>query len=1276
VVLTVTGLTNGEYLITSVALSIDEYYAGVGESPGVWSGRWAERLGLSGVVESGQLRALVDGQHPETGEDLLAGSRPRSVRAFDVTFSAPKSVSLLWALSSQRAAREVAAAHREAVEVALGFLEERAAVARVQSRGVRRRVATNGWVVAGFIHRTSREGDPQLHSHCLVPNLVQRAEDGHMVAFDAGPLFEWGRAAGSVYQNHLQRALSQRQGVVWGPDRNNTREMDGFTRVQLRAFSKRSTQIEAELEQKGALYESPALRMQADDEASLATRGAKDHSLTPTMLAGRWRIEAEQVGLAAGQALERMVCWVEPVLPAPSWEEIVAVLVDPEAGLCSRSARFTRADVVEHLCAVSGGRLSLEEITAMADRFVDSDLAVRLTPDPDGGGRRAAQWSTAPHRAMEDRVVALIDALAARPATAVSPVSVEAALAAAPGLGEDQAVAVQVLAGPGGALRAVLAPAGYGKTTMLHAAAQAAGAGGRPVVAVATTAKAVAELSGAGLDAKTIARLRIDLEDGPLAAGTVVVLDEISQTPTDQVEAVLAAVDACPGGTVWVLGDPRQSQPVGPGGVADHIESLAVGGVIASGRLTVNRRQVDAADRESLGLLRRGKAGDSQGLRAEHGWEHQHPSPAETRDAMARAVCDDIVRYGAGQVAALVVSHTDAEDLADRIRARLGENRQFSGPSVMGPGWTTDREYRAGDRVLLHARVGGPASRLVNGTVATVDRVDSEGLTVRIDNGALAMLPAGFVQGTRKDHSPNLSHSWARTVDGAQGGTWQACHLLGSAALDAFRGYTGQSRSRQPTHTWNTTRVGVVDHGGILADQRDPAEQVANALARQPNPTLAATSDPWAIDRQFQARIAEHQRVLAGRPPDCSAALAVASGELRSARDWLANMDAVAGQSAHNLKAISALSGLSRQGRHQRQGLQDKLAEDAKRAAAAHDRYTEVADRVAQLRRQHDALESFDAAEGWRQDDIPRLRDQLDHQWAQIVAACVQADDPLAYGIDKLRHARATIESDRGAIDAATPEDRADLWRQARLELPEVIKERRHAESRLADSQQHLADASKRRWGRHDQDAITAATAKSATAEQWLRQATTAEHELRRHLADLGEHQQRREHHIADVAGERKESNTSLAQIDAALDRTRPDRVAALADNPPEYLLARIGPPPQTAAGQAVWCHHALDIEATLDRNGGRSPAQAGWSPQIDRARHQITVADRVLQAGSDQPGPSEWAELAERAGAVLDQVRLLEHIRAPIQRTANQWQQPQPWIDLSAERAQPGIDL
>ena len=318
------------------------------------------------------------------------------------------------------------------------------------------------------------------------------------------------------------------------------------------------------------------------------------------------------------------------------------------------------------------------------------------------------------------------------------------------------------------------------------------------------------------------------------------VLDEISQTPTREVEAVLAAVDACPGGRLWMLGDPRQSQPVGAGGMADHIEALATSGRIPSARLTVNRRQVDPADRQALDLLRRGEVGRVAAVagRAAAG---STSTPARARPARRwpRRSATTSTRYGAEQVAALVVSHTDAEDLADRIRARLADAGVLGGPILTGPGWTAERDYQAGDRVLLHARCGPSGSRLVNGTTATVTRVDETGLTVRVDrSGEEAVLPASFVQGTRKDGSPNLSHAWARTVDGAQGGTWEACHLLGSAALDAYRGYTGQSRSRQPTHTWNTKPA------RRRRPRRDPGRPARPGRSGRPGPGPPTRSHP------------------------------------------------------------------------------------------------------------------------------------------------------------------------------------------------------------------------------------------------------------------------------------------------------------------------------------------------------------------------------------------------------------------------------------------------
>jgi hypothetical protein len=247
----------------------------------------------------------------------------------------------------------------------------------------------------------------------------------------------------------------------------------------------------------------------------------------------------------------------------------------------------------------------------------------------------------------------------------------------------------------------------------------------------------------------------------------------------------------------------------------------------------------------------------------------------------------------------LVVSRTEAEDLVDRIRARLDAAGALSGPTMTGPGWTGDRGYRARDRVLLHGRCGPSASPLVNGTIRRRDRRRRGRLDVRLDrNGATAILPAPFVGGTRKDGSPNLSHAWARTVDGAQGGTWEACYLLGGSRPGRLPGYTGQSRSCRPTHTRNTTPIAVVDHGGILADQRSPAEPVAAALGRQPDPSLAARSDPWAVDRQLREQFAQHEQVLARRPSDRGDHLADALRQLEHTERWRANMEAIAGGTA------------------------------------------------------------------------------------------------------------------------------------------------------------------------------------------------------------------------------------------------------------------------------------------------------------------------------------------------------------------------------------------
>ena len=175
--------------------------------------------------------------------------------------------------------------------------------------------------------------------------------------------------------------------------------------------------------------------------------------------------------------------------------------------------------MIEHVAGLAAGRLSTVEITEVAERFLASDLVVRLTPSTTASGWEPARWSTVAQRSLEDDTLRLLDRLTARAGTPIPETIVAAQLAESGFLGADQRQAVSTLCGPGGSVRAVLAPAGYGKTAMAHAAAGCATVDGRHVIAVATTAKAVAELDAAGLPARTIARFRYDLSDGPLAGG-------------------------------------------------------------------------------------------------------------------------------------------------------------------------------------------------------------------------------------------------------------------------------------------------------------------------------------------------------------------------------------------------------------------------------------------------------------------------------------------------------------------------------------------------------------------------------------------------------------------------------------------------------------------------------------------------------------------------------------------------------------------------------------
>jgi conjugative relaxase-like TrwC/TraI family protein len=1259
-VLTLTALRDPEYLISSVALAIDEYYAGVGEAPSVWTGRFAAKLGLEGVVDPDQLRALVQGHHPVCGEDLLAGRPERKVNAFDATLSAPKGASLLWALGSAEVSSVVTRCHVEAVERAVSFLEDKAAVARQQTKGVRRRVATAGFAVATFAHRTSREGDPQLHSHCLIANVVRRPDGSH-VAFDANPLHDWAKAAGSIYQAELQRLLSLHLGMEWGPERNGCREPVGFRADQLRTFSKRTVAIEAELKRSGASYQSPAERMRADDDASLATRPRKDHSLSPALLAERWEAEARAVALESEAVVEAEVVGRRTISVELKSDEVLAGLLDPDTGLCANDARFTEAKVVERICAASAGRWTTEQILGMAEEFLVSEHVVRLVPET-SARRRPPEWSTVAHRRLENAVLERMARLVDTPAAPLPTEVVEAAVCAEGRFGSDQTEAVWALCAGGPALRALLAPAGFGKTTAIHAAASACTSAGRPVLGVATTNQAVAGLRSVGLESMTLARLRIELEARPLAPGTVVVLDEVSQVATRDAAAVLEAVVATPGAQLWCLGDPRQSQAVGAGGLAAELSRLGAEGAIVAPALVVNRRQRHPEDQRALAELRAGHASASQVMRAEAGWEHEEATPLATREAMAEAVVADVEAHGPEAVVALAVSHAECEDLADRIRSRLLHAGHISGPVLVGSGWgSAERSYAAGDRVLLHAKPGAPD--LHNGSVGTVVGVEGAGLRVAFDGAGEVVLPAAFVVGRRADANPNLSHAWARTIEGAQGGTWEAVHLLAGASLDALVGYTGQSRGRAATHTWNTRPLAVVDHGGVVADDRSSAEVVLAGLSREPVTTFAALDDPWVLDARLGAERAEHLGVLEGAPPDRGLSLHAARDVAEQAASLHASAMANLERAEDRLAGFGPLAGLrrsSRQDRAQVEAWVGRAQAEAERAGA---RRRAADGDLAELEAGERDRARFGIEHAWRAERVGVIDAELARHWSAATLAAVRQDDPLAFGIERLRGARASYADDLAHLEAALPPDRTHAVVRANQELAGAEQELRHARFAVAEARAGLDVASRRHWGRRDKQAFTRCLRAAERADDAVEAAAEGERDARRRLhAELAA-QQKGARAMDAVAPERAELTQVLGEFDAALDDTRAARVAAMAAEPvaPAHLVVVLGEPPADSAGRQAWYGLAYRVESYRDRHpealgheasGGvaaaigprpgerwqRAPEWDDLAGQLGHGVALVAMAVEVARPGETMPNePSSWQEFVDQAGRDLE---------------------------------------
>ena len=368
------------------ALARDDYYTQGGEPAGQWFGQGAAALGLSGTVDDAALRHVLHGFDGAGAAARVQGAGADHYAGWDLTFSAPKSVSVLWATTDDPAVRAaIRDAQQAAVAATLAFVERQCAYTRRGHDGTEREKVA-GLAVATFEHSTSRAQDPQWHTHCLIANLAPR-EDGTCGTLDGRPLFRWKMALGALYRAELAEQLQARLPVEIERDGSGF-AIRGVPEAVQAQFSKRAEQIQEWLAERG-YHGAKAAQL-----AVLDTRQTKAEIDRPALFA-RWQDE----GRAAGWGPEQTA----RLLARGAWERdrpAEPALADVREGLVRQQSTFADRDAWRALAEGMQGVGGIRQIEARMSDFWRDPEVVNLGDDrrgePAGPPSRCGGWRRPP----------------------------------------------------------------------------------------------------------------------------------------------------------------------------------------------------------------------------------------------------------------------------------------------------------------------------------------------------------------------------------------------------------------------------------------------------------------------------------------------------------------------------------------------------------------------------------------------------------------------------------------------------------------------------------------------------------------------------------------------------------------------------------------------------------------------------------------------------------------------------------------------------------------
>lgn len=796
-----------EYYVRSPGAADDASAAG--EGGGVWWSSGGTIVRDGAPVDGDVFRDLCAGLDPRSGDShrtakgLVRGAGEKHRAGWDLTFSGPKSLSLLWASGDEAQRTAIHRAHGAAVEAALRFIDGEGLVEVRLGAGGQRRERSTDLLVARFDHYTSRAGDPNLHSHCVLLNVAGSADGKHRT-LEPRTLYQWTKTTGSYYRLALAEQLRE-LGLRTRETGRGQIEIEGVPRGLIDRFSKRGAEIEALI---GSRADATGRQKEI---ANLTSRHGKDRLPTGDELEAIWTEEfAREPAPVWDRALE---AGREPVrAPDPMRTPTIGERVPdpfptaPEVAGDGPAARAA-SELLRHEIVIDRRGL-LERAFAFA-ALDDNGTAVGVDREIEALERTDALRSLAPTGARDqhwttpdlERVEAeMVDAARRTDEREwIAPDALEHALRSASHLDPEQRDAVRNVSGRHG-VDLLLAGAGTGKTTAVEALVDAARRSNLRVVGLAPSWVAADELGKSiGIETYAVAKWRYDRKQdraGPLDGNTIVLVDEASMMGTRDMHAVLSEARTA-GAKVVLTGDQRQLEAVAAGGalraVSETIEREAT-------LARVRRQQVGWQRDASIALAHGDVASALEAYDARGAIDR-----VEGRDAVLDSAIAHWTRLRTlhgSDVPIITRRNRDVSDLNARARAVLREEGALGGDTVTLP--TVDRrsilttiELSVGDRIRFGSTL--PAFLIRNGTLATVrslGRGADPTIALALNDGR--EVDAAWSQLAPPDRrsaaAPRVVHAYAGTTYSVQGRTAPAAVLCVPHEIDAREFYVGMTR--------------------------------------------------------------------------------------------------------------------------------------------------------------------------------------------------------------------------------------------------------------------------------------------------------------------------------------------------------------------------------------------------------------------------------------------------------------------------------------------------